>query len=82
MILDHTHPEDVKAALRKRFGTISAFIAAKGLPTTGVADVLRGRVSKRVREAIEEVLKEQSESISLDDSEPKQPAHRLIEVAR
>jgi hypothetical protein len=76
------HPADVRAALQKRFGTVGAFIEAKGLPPTGVSDVLRGRTSKRVREAIEAVLQEQAESIKLDDTGTDADAHRLNAGAR
>ena len=68
MLLDQTHPEDVKAAIRKRFGTISRFIEANDLPTPGVRDLLRGRTSARVRDAVEKVLKEGSRSNELDSS--------------
>ncbi len=74
MLLDRMHPEDVKAALRKRFGTVSAFITAHDLPTTGVSDLLRGRTSRRVREAVEGVLQEDA-SIKLDVSESNTAAH-------
>lgn len=68
MLLDRMHPEDVKAAIRKQFGTVSRFIEAHDLPATGVSDLFRGRTSRRVREAVEGVLKGQSESINLDSS--------------
>jgi len=76
------HPADVRAALQKRFGTVGAFIAANNLPVTGVSDVLRGRTSKRVREAIEAVLKEQAESINLDDTAQEPGTHRQNAEAR
>lgn len=82
MILDTMHPEDVKAAIRKRFGTIARFIAERDLPATGVTDLFRGRTSRRVRDAVEEVLREQQESISLDSSAQKRRAHRLNAGAR
>jgi hypothetical protein len=68
MILDRMHPEDVKAALRKRYGTIARFIEEYDLPATGVSDVFRGRTSERVRQAIEDVLREDRKSINLDVS--------------
>ena len=75
MSLDHMHPEDVKAGLRKRFGTIGEFIKAHDLPATGVSDFLRGRTSKRVREAIENALSG-SQSIELDSSRIRTPLHQ------
>lgn len=51
------HPEDIKAALRKEFGTVKAFEAAHGLPADSVRDVLRGRSVRRTAVAIAESLK-------------------------
>jgi len=76
MLLDRMHPEDVKAAIRKRFGTVSRFIEERDLPATGVSDLFRGRTSARVREAVEQVLEEQAESIDLDSSRERAAAHR------
>lgn len=75
MFLDRMHPEDVKASLRKKYGTVARFIEAHDLPATGVSDVLRGRPSKRVCDAIEEVLQEQAKSIKLDSSANSKPPH-------
>lgn len=74
MMLDLMHPEDVKAAIRKQYGTISRFIEERDLPATGVSDLLRGRTSRRVREAVEDVLKGQS-STNLDCSDGQIVAH-------
>ncbi|WP_298174593.1 hypothetical protein [Novosphingobium sp.] len=74
MILDLMHPEDIKAAIRKRYGTISRFIEERDLPATGVSDLLRGRTSRRVREAVEDVLKAQV-STNLDCSDGPSTAH-------
>lgn len=82
MLLDQMHPADVRAALQKRFGTVGEFIKVNDLPVTGVSDVLRGRTSKRVREAIEAVLQEQAESINLDDTGTGADTHRLNAEAR
>ena len=46
------HREDVKAELRKRFGSISKFEKARNLPTKSVSDLLRGRSSKRVQDEV------------------------------
>jgi hypothetical protein len=58
MLLEQMHPEDVKAVIRKRYGTISRFVAAHDLPRTGVSDLFRGRTSQRVSDAVESVLAE------------------------
>lgn len=71
-----THPEDIKAAIRKRFGSVNAFVRMHELPTTGVSDLLRGRTSARVADAIEQVLQEESsESNIVDSSNTHPPAH-------
>jgi hypothetical protein len=76
MLLDRMHPEDVKATLRKRFGSVSKFVEAHGLPETGVSDLFRGRTSRRVREAVEGVLQQEAESMDLDSSPVRRRAHR------
>lgn len=63
------HPEDVKAAIRKKFGTIARFHAVHNLPARGVQDVLRGRASRRVQDAMDQVLSEVGGlSTNVDDS--------------
>ena len=80
MALADMHPEDVKAELRKRFGTVSAFEEATGLPPKSVYDCLRGRSSKRVALAVSEAIKTPiitRESEHSDCSSEKGRAHRL-----
>lgn len=60
MLIQTMHPEDIKAAIRKRYGSVKAFVEAHELPVTGVSDIFRGRTSQRVTDAIEQVLQEQS----------------------
>jgi Ner family transcriptional regulator len=50
------HPEDVKADLRKRFGSIAAFERQRGLPERSVKDVLRGKSRPRIAQAIADAL--------------------------
>lgn len=76
MSIDAMHPEDVKAAIRKRYGSINAFVRQKGLPATGVSDLFRGRTSRPVKEAIETALSE-PESIIMDDSKAQRRTHGL-----
>jgi len=74
------HKEDVKAALRKRFGSVAAFERANALATQSVSEVLRGRPSKRTIDAIERVLREQAEadeSITAVDTGASPAFHRL-----
>jgi lambda repressor-like predicted transcriptional regulator len=62
------HREDVKALIRKRFGSLRAFERAKGLPDKSVSGVLRGRASERVERAIGTILSPQtSPTPSADD---------------
>lgn len=51
-----SHPEDIKADLRKRFRSIAAFERAYGLPERSVKDVLRGRSRPKVALAIADAL--------------------------
>jgi lambda repressor-like predicted transcriptional regulator len=80
------HPEDVKAAIRKRFGTIAAFERAKSLPEKSVHDLFRGRASARVSKAVEDALSmpapEIAESELSDCSANGRGSHRLISAAR
>jgi lambda repressor-like predicted transcriptional regulator len=71
MSIHELHPEDVKAALRKKFGTVREFERAKKLPINGVADVLRGRTSERVTSAVESVLIEAQDTGSRSPAKPK-----------
>jgi lambda repressor-like predicted transcriptional regulator len=50
------HPEDIKAEIRKRNGSVAAFIRAKNLPVSGVSDLLNGKISRPVAHAIAEEL--------------------------
>ena len=52
--MDH---EDIRCAIRKRFGTVAAFERANALPAKSVSDIFRGRKSARVQQAIDSVLK-------------------------
>lgn len=56
MQLASMHREDVKAALRKSFGSIFEFERSHDLPRKSVSDVLRGRPNQRVTSAIERAL--------------------------
>jgi lambda repressor-like predicted transcriptional regulator len=79
------HPEDVKALIRKRFGSLQAFERAKGLPIRSVSDLLRGKMSQRVAAAVDsEIGKAVHESIpgvkvsdNSDNSAAGRRMHRL-----
>ena len=88
------HKEDIKAAIRRKHGTVMAFEQAHGLPLGSVKDVLRGRSSARTEGAIAAVLKLPMHSVfprrygltdsstKRDDSPQKRAAHRLSAEAR
>lgn len=83
--LQRLHPEDVKATIRKRFGSLAAFERAKKLPSQSVGDVLRGKTRGKVRAAIERMLSEEmgaAESINPDTRAESVAAHRLNAGAR
>ena len=50
------HRDDVKALLRRRYGSVAAFEQRCGLPRNSVSDVLRGRTVGRTAVAIVEEL--------------------------
>jgi lambda repressor-like predicted transcriptional regulator len=80
MSLEGMHKEDVKAVLRKRFGSVAAFERAHSLAIQSVSEVLRGRPSKRTSDAIKRVLREQAraaESITAVDTDVPPAFHRL-----
>lgn len=59
MLINEYHPEDIKAAIRKRYRSVSRFVLAENLKKGAVADILRGRKSARTERAIRRVLAEQ-----------------------
>lgn len=71
------HPEDIKAALRKKYGSVFAFEDAKDLPRKSVSDFLRGRPNQRVKDAIAKVVSVSSVSELSDDSRMRVGSHRL-----
>lgn len=90
------HKEDIKGALRKQFGTLTAFEKVRGLPPLSVKDVLRGRPSRRVETEIATVLelplhrlfpdryepaKAGESSLKRDSTRLKRGAHRLSRQA-
>lgn len=51
------HREDIKARLRKKYGSVLAFERAVGLPARSAHDTLRGRASANAELAIAAALK-------------------------
>lgn len=79
------HREDIKAVLRKRFGSVRQFEVDVGLPKNAVSDFLRGKSSLPTQRALETELSKQpsgvsDESSDLSDSSTTEPdGHRLSE---
>lgn len=77
------HPEDIKAELRKRHGTIGAFATARGLKPQSLVDWLRGRTSAPVARVVAdelgmaEVHVSSPQSMKVDDSNAGPGTHRL-----
>lgn len=74
------HPEDIKAELRKRFGSVFAFEDAHELPRKSVSDFLRGRANQRVSDAIAKLIPSLPADLS-DSSRKSASAHRQNEGA-
>lgn len=83
------HREDVKAELRKRFGSLEAFCEARGLESQQVRDLLRGK-SSTARAAVANelgidpdhfVITSGKLPICGDDSDGLANAHRLSGAA-
>lgn len=81
------HPEDVKAAIRKRFATLTVFERKHGLAHNSVSDLLRGRVSAPTAQVVNAVLLMESASIAQkpsdvsDDNRKRRGVHRPNAVA-
>lgn len=86
MLIHEFHPEDIKAAIRKRYRSLLAFERAHNLPRQGVSEILRGRTSARIERAIRRVMAEDKtlsavRAISATSSTEEAPAHRQNEQA-
>lgn len=77
------HPVEIKAQLKKRYGSVLAFERYRRLPPESVRDVLRGRSNVRVAHAIadelglelHQILLDPNESRNRDDTEKFPEAH-------
>lgn len=86
MLTEEYHPEDIKAAIRKRYRSFGRFELAENLGKNSVADLLRGRKSARTESAVRRVLAEDQKwgspkSIRMDASADSGGAHRLSDKA-
>jgi lambda repressor-like predicted transcriptional regulator len=71
------HPEDIKAQLRKKFGSVFAFEDKHRLPRKSVSDFLRGRSNKNVSDVIRQVLDGATMADKSDGSAAEADSHRL-----
>lgn len=77
------HPEDVKAAIRKRFGSLTKFENDHGLFRGAVTDLLRGKISANVALVVNAALVMEAATVAprltdISVSSPKRrAAHRL-----
>lgn len=56
MVKTRVHKEDVKATLRKKYGSVEAAQGAMGFAGTQLRDLLRGRSSRNVHAAVAKEL--------------------------
>jgi len=83
MLVERLHREDIKAAIRKRYGTIREFSRQNGLGATAVSDMFRGYTSRRTAEAVEALLREvDAGNIASEHNEADAATHRIIAGAR
>lgn len=87
------HKEDIKAVIRKKFGTLTRFEERRALPHGSTKDVLRGRSIARTEAAIAEELNKPVQklfpnrygpapSTKVDNSATEPATHRLTTEAR
>lgn len=80
-MIESLHPEDIKAAIRKRYGSIKKFEIEHDLPEKSVTDLFRGRTSQRVRHAVETAINTRkspsTKSDASDDNSAAPASHRL-----
>jgi hypothetical protein len=75
--IDH---QDVRAAIKKQFGTIVEFHRVYALPASGVHDILRGRASARVEAVVDEILAKERESTNVDSTADSATQHLNAEA--
>ena len=90
-IPEKIHPEDIKAAIRKRYRSMAAFERANRLGSRSVTDVLLGRKRPKTAKAISKLLGHDvkvlfpgiyGDSAAAFDSELSDEAHRLCAEAK
>lgn len=83
MLLQSLHREDIKAAIRKRHGSVRKFAAKKGIKYQALVDWLRDRPNAPVGKLVEAEMKRArregmlgTESIMLDHNSETSETHR------
>lgn len=71
MPIHDMHPEDLKAAIRKRHGSVKQFSKFAGISVWAVRDFLRGRTNKKAQKAVESLLIEAADTTSCQSTHPK-----------
>lgn len=71
MFTHEMHPEDMKAAIRKRHGSVKDFASDAGISVWAVRDFLRGRPNKKAQKAVESLLIEVADTTSRGSTHPK-----------
>lgn len=71
MHIHDMHPEDVKAAIRKRHGSVKHFAKFEGISVWAVHDFLRGRTNKKAQKAVESLLIEAADTTLRQSTHPK-----------
>jgi lambda repressor-like predicted transcriptional regulator len=90
MLKRTVHKEDIKAELRKRHGSMSAFEKERGLPIQSTRDVLRGRavaqtahaIARELGTTVERLFPGRFKSHIRDNTSEKVVAHRQNVEAR
>lgn len=85
-----THPEDIKAEIRKRFGSMAAFERTFDLPKDSAKDVLRGKsvaqtataIARELQTSVHELFPGRFLSLKRDDSSEMARDHRLNATVR
>jgi lambda repressor-like predicted transcriptional regulator len=85
-----SHPEDIKAAIRKLHGSLLAFERVRGLPRGSARDVLRGKsvtntakaIAAELDASVHELFPDRFLSLIRDNSSRAADAHRLNAEAR
>lgn len=81
MLTHNMHPEDIKAAIRKRHGTVKDFACSAGISVWAVRDFLRGRPNKKAQEVVESLLIDAADNTSRHSTHPKKLVNDEREAA-